>query len=416
MAEDRSANRPFADVRMRGFACRTTVQQALAWLDRQLACLPAEQVPLAGVAWRVLAQDVVSQVDVPAFARAMMDGFAVRAGETLGASAYNRLPLSVVGDSFPGRPFAGTVTRGQVVRIMTGAPLPPGADAVLPVEKTETDGPRVLALSDVSPGRHVGRVGEDITSGSTVLAAGRRLRPQDLGVLSSIGMAEVPVVRQPRVRVIATGNELLPAGSAPQPYRTVDANTPVLEALVRRDGGLAHSEAIVPDDPDAVRAALLSDADLVVVSGGTSVGQEDHVPRLVAEQGELAVHGIAMRPSGPVGLGRLGQRLVFLLPGNPVACLCGYDFFAGRAIRVLAGRSHQWPYRKIRAPLRRKLVSAVGRLDYARVRLRDRQVEPLAITGASNLTSTTRADGFVVVPDDSEGYGLGAEVDVYLYD
>jgi molybdopterin molybdotransferase len=163
-------------------------------------------------------------------------------------------------------------------------------------------------------------------------------------------------------------------------------------------------------------AALNADADVLLVSGGSSVGREDHAPRLLAELGQLAVHGIAMRPSSPTGMGRLGHRLVFLLPGNPVSCLCAYDFFAGRAIRALGGLSRNWPYRCSRAPLARKLVSVVGRVDYARVRAKDEAVEPLAISGASVLSSTTRADGFVLVPSDSEGYPAGAQVDVYWYD
>ena len=172
---------------------------------------------------------------------------------------------------------------------------------------------------------------------------------------------------------------------------------------------------IVPDDPAAIRAALEQPADIIVVSGGSSVGQEDYVPTLVAQLGELAIHGVAMRPSSPTGMGRLSGRLVFLLPGNPVSCLCAYDFFAGRAIRAASGRSRDWPYRTIRAPLKRKLVSTVGRLDYARVSVTDNTAEPLAISGASILSSTTRADGFVIVPADSEGFPAGAEVDVFLY-
>jgi molybdopterin molybdotransferase len=155
---------------------------------------------------------------------------------------------------------------------------------------------------------------------------------------------------------------------------------------------------------------------VVLVSGGSSVGQEDFAPGLLAEHGELAFHGLAMRPSSPTGMGRLDGRVVFLLPGNPVSCLCAYDFFAGRAIRLLGGRDAAWPYRSVRLPLARKLVSQVGRVDYARVRLANGLVEPLAISGASILSSTTIADGFVVVPADSEGYPAGAEVEVLLYE
>ena len=153
-----------------------------------------------------------------------------------------------------------------------------------------------------------------------------------------------------------------------------------------------------------------------MVSGGSSVGQEDHAPVVLGQHGDLAIHGIAMRPSSPTGMGTLDDRLVFLLPGNPVSCLCAYDFFAGRAIRVLAGNAADWPYRQSQFPLRRKLVSTVGRLDYARVKLIDGQAEPLAISGASMLSSTTRADGFVIVEDDSEGYPDGTVVNVHLYD
>ncbi len=153
----------------------------------------------------------------------------------------------------------------------------------------------------------------------------------------------------------------------------------------------------------------------MIVSGGSSVGIEDLAPTLLAKHGDLAIHGIAMRPSSPTGLGRIEHRLVFLLPGNPVSCLCAYDFFAGRAIRALGGRTKTWPYRPIRAMLTRKLSSTIGRLDYARVRVIEGAVEPLAIGGASVLSSTTRADGFVIVPADSEGFAAGADVEVWLY-
>lgn len=409
---------PNVDVRLRGFARRTTVEAAVAWIDSVLPAfdkLPTVNVSLEEADGRVLANDVVSPMNVPRFARSMMDGFAVRGEDTYGATPYNRLPLHICGTCLPGMEYAEALLAGQAVRIMTGAPLPAGADAVLPFEQTELDGSQVLVLSEVSTGKHVGQVGEDLRAGETALSAGRHLRPQDLGVLSSIGVDSVPVIRPPRVRLIITGNELLPAGTPPAGFRIADANGPMLRSLANRDGGEVVSAEIISDDPKAIRAALLSPAEIVIISGGSSVGEEDHAPRLVAEAGELAVHGIAMRPSSPAGMGRLPGKLVFLLPGNPVSCLCAYDFFAGQAIRALAGRSKDWPYQQIRGTLTRKLVSTVGRVDYARVMVRGGEVEPLAISGASILSSTTRADGFVIVPADSEGYPPGAEVNVYLY-
>ncbi|HTM04062.1 MAG TPA: gephyrin-like molybdotransferase Glp [Vicinamibacterales bacterium] len=405
------------DVRMHGFSSRHTVAAALAWLDAQLRPLGAETVPLREAAGRVLAAAIVSSVDVPGFARSTMDGYAVAADDTEGASPYNRLALRVIGDAMPGSPFSRAVARGEAVRIMTGAPIPSGADAVLPAEFVETEGRphEVLAVASVSPQKNVGHRGEDVTAGTRLLDAGRALRPQDLGVISSIGLGSVEVIRRPRVRLIITGNELLPSGTAPSGTMITDANGPMLAALAERDGAVVDFPGLVRDNADDILAALQAPADVVIVSGGSSVGIEDLAPMLVAKHGELAVHGIAMRPSSPTGFGRLDDRLVFLLPGNPVSALCAYDFFAGRAIRARGGRPTDWPYRSVRGILTRKISSPIGRVDYARVRVNGESVEPLAVAGASILSSTTRADGFVIVGDDSEGFGAGTEVEVWLY-
>lgn len=407
----------FHDVRMRGFRDRTEVAVVHRLLDERIVPLAAESVPLTQSAGRVLAADAVADVAVPGFDRAAMDGYALVAEETFGATAYNPLSLRLAGEALPGQPYAGVLPAGQTVRIMTGAPLPAGADAVLPVEQAcEEDG--WLRVSEpISPGRHVGRRGEDIAPGRVILTAGRRLRPQDVGLLASIGARSVSVVRRPRVRILITGNELLPAGTRPEGYRIVDSNSPMLAALVERDGGIAEAPLLLPDRREVLREALLAEgADLLLVSGGSSVGQEDHAPSLVAELGELLVHGVALRPASPTGVGTMRDRAVFLLPGNPVSCLCAYDLFAGRAVRRLAGRSVDWPYRSLPATLTAKVSSAVGRVDYVRVRLSGDRAEPLAVSGASILSTTTVADGFLLVPGDLEGYPAGETVPVYRYD
>jgi molybdopterin molybdotransferase len=417
----KSKSRPEAhdasiDVRMRGFSHRSTVSAVLSWIDQYVQPTAVEDIELDQARGRVLASDITSHVDVPGFDRAMMDGFALAADQTVGATAYHPLTLDVVGEILPASTAEIRLQPGQAVRIMTGAPIPAGADAVLPVEKTQPSGDQVLVLDAIPPQKNIGRRGEDVRHGDCVLMSGRRLRPQDIGVLSSIGVSRVRVRRQPRVRIVITGNELLPSGSRPSGAKIVDANGPMLAALVERDGGIVTSRRIVQDSRPSILEAMGDDVDIVIISGGSSVGIEDHAPTLLAEHGELVFHGLAMRPSSPTGLGRLGDRIVFLLPGNPVSCLCAYDFFAGRAIRRLGDLSSQWPYRSCQLPLKRKLVSQVGRVDYARVKRVERAVEPLAISGASILTSTTRADGFVVIPEDSEGFAEGTEIEVYLYD
>ncbi len=222
-----SGSRTHSDVRMRGFAERTTVESALSWLDAHAQCLESESVSLAQSAGKGLAQDIVSQTDVPGFSRAMMDGYAVHAADTHGAAPYNPLALAIIGEVLPGNQFSAEVQRGQAVRIMTGAPIPQGADAVLPAEYSEAQSDRVLCHGEVAIGKHVGLVGEDVTRGTCILSAGRRLRPQDLGLLSSIGCQSVRVVRQPRVRIVITGNELLPPGTPPHGNRIGDANGPM---------------------------------------------------------------------------------------------------------------------------------------------------------------------------------------------
>ena len=402
---------------MQGFRRRSDVPAVLAWIDRHALRLDAERVPLESAAGRVLARDVVAPIDVPGFDRSAMDGYALRGEETSGASEYNPLPFAVIGQALPGERYAGHVAPGQALRIMTGAPVPEHVDAVVPAEFASESAGRIEITRPVAPGQLVARRGEDVQAGSAVLAAHRRLRAQDAALIASLGEASVDVVRKPRVRILITGNEVVAPGAPKDLYQVYDANSYVLRGLIGRDGGVLESMHRLRDDPDAIRAALVAPgADVILVSGGSSVGSEDHAPRLVAEAGELPIHGVAMRPSSPAGAGRIGEALVFLLPGNPVSCLCAYDFFAGRAIRLRAGLAADWPHRTRVCTVARKIVSAIGRVDYCRVRLADGRVEPLALSGASILSSTVRADGFVIVPAESEGYGPGTSVSVYLYD
>ena len=407
------------DPRMKGFRTRKTVEQALSLIDGRVGRLGSETVPLRQAAGRVLAAPIVATVSVPAFHRAAMDGYALLGEETFGSDFYNPAEFRVIGESLPGRPFAGAVSPGQAVRIATGAPLPEGADAVVPAESTSANGPTVRVIEPTPPGRHVGRIGEDVTSGARVFEVGRGLRPQDVGLLSALGLRSVEVVRRPRVAVIVTGDELLPPGSPPRGCLLADMNSVMLEALIARDGGLTRVFGPLPDDRDDLRQLLSGCArefDVLLVSGGSSTGPEDHAPGLVRELGELPAHGIALRPASPTGIGFLGAVPVVLLPGNPVSCLCAYDLFGGRIVRILGGRSPDWPYRPVSLPLGEKLISCLGRVDYARVRIELGSVFPISTSGASILSSTSRADGVVLVPAEREGYPPGEIVTVWLYE
>ncbi|HSG70000.1 MAG TPA: gephyrin-like molybdotransferase Glp [Planctomycetaceae bacterium] len=407
----------FRDVRMRGFEKRARLSAVLDWLDAHIDSLPGESIPLAESAGRILAEEIVATSNIPAYRRSAMDGYAIAGEETTGASDYSPISFRVVGESWPGSPFPGTLCSKQVVRIMTGAPVPAGADAVLPAEQASQAGDFVEITGSVPPGKNVGAVGEDVREGTAVLPAGRRLRPQDVGLLASLGRAVVPVIRRPKVRMLITGNELAVVGQPIGESQIFDSNSPMLHALIARDSGELIEQLRLCDERQLIAEALLRpDADVVLVSGGSSVGAEDYAPSLLDELGELTFHGMAIRPASPAGVGRIGSAIVFLLPGNPVSCLCAYDLIAGRTIRRLAGRSTRLPYATREFVLSKKIVSSVGRLDYCRVCIDEESVFPVATSGASILSSTSRADGFVLVPEESEGYAVGTTVTVHLYD
>jgi molybdopterin molybdotransferase len=395
------------------------VADVLALIDRRTGPLEAEESPLAAVAGRVLAKEIRASSPVPPFDRAAMDGYAVRGEETFGADPYTPALFRVVGRSRPGKRFGGKVEPGQAVEIATGAPLPSGANAVVPVEVTSLEGDVVRVVEPTPPARHVGRRGEDLSEGVDALPAGRVLRPQDLGLLSALGRSTIPVVRRPTATIVITGDELLPPGTPAHDDRIADMNSVMVASLATRDGGLPRIVGPLPDDIDSLETALaeaVKTSDLVLVSGGSSTGPEDHAPGVVATLGTLDVHGVALRPASPTGLGFVAGVPVVLLPGNPVSCLCAYDLFAGRIIRRLGGRPPDWPYHAVTLPLRHKLSSELGRVDYARVRIAEGLAEPMGIGGASILSSTTRADGFVLVPAYLEGYSAGAVVTVWRYD
>lgn len=407
-----------SDIRMKGFKEKKDVIEFLNIIDDKVAPqLVSELISIHQAAGRVLASSITSQVKVPNFNRSAMDGYAILGAETFGAATYSPIEFKVIGLSLPGKPFAGNVTTQTAVRIMTGAPIPLGADSVIPVEFAQEENNVLKVVEAIPPGKNVGRIGEDIKIGQEVLDAGRKLRPQDIGILSSIGISYVSVIKKPSVDIFITGDELLKPGCMPEGYRIVDSNSLMLDALVFRDIQIHPNIVFLKDQREIIRDALSnSNADFILISGGSSVGQEDYAPSLVKELGEILIHGVALRPASPAGMGVINDKYVFLIPGNPVSCLCAYDLFASRAIRKSAGINYELPYKSAVLNLSSKISSMVGRMDYVRVKIVEGCAEPLAISGASMLSTTTIADGFLLVPGECEGYPTGENVKIYLYD
>jgi len=394
-------------------SARVRLEDALAWIDGQVRSLPAEDIRVAHALGRVLAHDVTTEVDVPAFDRAAVNGLAVRADETVGASVYNPLSLRTV-EGHDDLPQAA----GVLVRV--GDPLPPGADAVAPPDQlADTCDGACNILEPVVAGASVERTGSQAVRGSRLVQAGRKVRPADIGLLVAAGIGQVPVVRRPRVRCVLAGHDVIEA-ETPLPLGAVyDADGPLLASLVSRDGGLVIDQRRVDRSMTAIGEAIVSaGADVILVAGGSGSDVDDHAAAALAADGMVAIHGVALRPGDTVGMGlTTSGALVFLLPGTPVACLWAYELLTGRAVRGLGGLDRSLPFPSRMMTTGRKIVSEVGMTEVCPVRRMDEHtIEPLASFAEAGLGAAIEADGFVILPEGSEGYAQGALVLVYLYD
>jgi molybdopterin molybdotransferase len=361
-----------------------------------------EEVAVEDAAGRVLATPVVAGEDLPAFPRAAMDGYAVRAADLPGR-------LEVVGSVIIGEGPTLSVGPGQALAIPTGGHLPDGADAVVMVEHTRRDGGAVVVEAALEPGRHVMRVGEDVAAGSALIAAGQRLAPPHIAALAALGVTRVAVHRRPRVAVLSTGGELCSVAGRPPPGRVRDANQYALAAGA--SGCDVTRAGQVGDDPVALTSALRALAaahELVLVSGGTSVGGRDHTAAVLAGLGALLFHGLEVRPGRPTAAAAVGSSLIVALPGVPAAALIIFTVFVRPLLAELAGGTRP-PAGRARLAARHQ--SEPGREDYLRVRLED-GVAHLVAGGTSSLAALVAADGLAVIPADISVVEAGGEVDV----
>lgn len=397
-----------------------TVSEALAGF-RPSRLTPVEAVTLDDALGRVPAEPLSATHALPGFERATVDGFAVRAADTYGASEGLPSYLDLAGEARMGRPPEAEVRPGTAVAIATGAPLPPGADAVLKLEHTQAATTALLeVLQPVTPGEGMVRADEDAAPGTELAPAGRPLRAQDLGMLAAAGIVEVPVHARPRVVIVSTGDELVPSSHEKLETGQVrDSSAPALAALVREAGGEPSFAGIVPDERDVLARTLreaLPECDVLVVSAGSSVGARDETAAAIASLGEPGIwcHGLALRPGKPTLLADCGGVPVIGLPGNPRSALVVFRLIGMPIVRMAGGGTDPPPEPTTRARLARDLPSAAGRLDIVQVRLSGDEAEPLF--GSSSLLSIlTAADGYLLVPEAATGLAAGSEVEVMLY-
>jgi molybdopterin molybdotransferase len=375
-----------------------------------------ERVSLAEAGGRVAAADVAATIDVPPFARSAMDGYAVVAADTRGATRGAPIRLRIVDRIYTGQLPRDRIDPGACAEIATGAPLPAGADSVVMVEETAAaEGDRVDILAWVSSGQNVGRRGADITAGDLVVRHGDHLNPSRVGAIAAIGCPDVEVYARPRVAVLSTGNEIVDPGAPLASSQIYDVNRFTLGAVITAHGGTAELHRPVRDTLPALTAALdaCGGADLVIFSGGSSVGERDLIVDLVAARGEIVFHGIAVKPGKPMLFAIVAGKPFFGMPGNPTSCLSNAYVLLVPFLRATARLPPYSPH-TVRVPLGTRIVSPDGRHQFYTVRLRDGVAYP-AFKGSGEITSLSQADGYIEIAADQSTVEEGEGVEVTLF-
>ena len=405
------------ETRMRPIRETISIEEALRTIIETVAPVArTERISIERANLRVVAADLVASCDVPPFARAAMDGYAVIAGDTFGAGQFDPRLLTSVETVFTGQVPTRTVAPGQCVEIATGAPMPDGADAVVMVEETEkgADG-RVRVFSPVYPGQNVGRRAADISAGQLLAGPGTVLNPSRVGSLTAVGISELEVFARPRVAILSTGNEVVEPGVPLRPGQIYDINRYTLSAIVEEHGGVAVPYAVAADSVEELTRALDACAaeDLVVFSGGSSVGERDLILDVVARRGEVLFHGIAVKPGKPTLFGRIDGRPVFGMPGYPTSCLSNGYMLLVPALRRAAHLPGAMA-RTVRAMLGQRVVSTTGRHQFYTVRLVDGVAMP-AFKQSGDITSMSQADGYIEIPAQVDIVEKGETVTVTLF-
>lgn len=402
--------------RGRPFTALVPFEEALARvLERVRPVERVEEVPLEEALDRVLARDVTSSVDVPSFDRAAMDGYAVRAADTYGASDLSPVTLRPAGTVHAGQVPPSPVGEGEAMYVATGAMRPDGADAVVMVEYTEEAPGGVLVRRPVHPGENVSRRGSDVEAGAVPLRAGMVLGASRVGTAAAVGMARLAVYGRPVVAIAPTGDEVCPVGGELGPGQIYDINTYTISAAVRHAGGVPRALGLVEDTREALLAALdgaLSLADMVVFTGGSSVGERDLLVDVFAERGEVLFHGVMVKPGKPVLAAECGGKLALGLPGYPTSCLTSGSLFLDPVLAAM-GRRPEPPRRTVRAEMGRRLVSTIGRTHVTTVTLEGGVAMP-AFKESGAITSMAHADGYVIVPSNVDLVDRGETVEVFL--
>ncbi|MHA1973705.1 MAG: molybdopterin molybdotransferase MoeA [Candidatus Hodarchaeales archaeon] len=419
----------FNDIRLKGFSKRIKLDKAIDLCIETFNSFSVEEIDISknSVSKRILAEDIYANRSIPPFNRSAMDGYAVKASDTVGASESNPLTLRVIGDIEIGQFPSERIKPGTAIRIPTGGMVPEGADAVVMVEDTaiiSQESNEIEVYGSVHPGKNVSYAGEDFKKNELILRAGKRLEAVDRGYLLSAGVSKIKVSRTPRIAIIASGNELVkPWDKELKQGKIPEVNTINLYELCRKEGWKAKIIGIVPDIQESLTQAIqeaVRNYDVVLLSGGSSVGKKDFIPLLLDKLGSLLFHGIAMRPGGPICASSIDGKIVFGLPGFPTATLIAFQFVVKPVLLSLMGLDKSYQHLKLPVKVTRNVGSKLGRLDFLRVRLEktssgELQAVPIQIGGSGILKNMIDGTAIIPIPEASEGLKEGDIVEAIVW-
>ncbi len=406
-----------------GFSKLAPLEDTIQKLLMKIKVNPLEEIEITKALNRVLAEDIISEIDIPPFDRSAMDGYAIKAEDSFGASLKNPKKTKLIGTIEIGESSNLKINKDEVVRISTGAPIPEGSDAVIKIEDTEIEENIVTIYNALAPGKNVSKRGEDIKKNVLALNAGIELKAEHIALLTSLGFNKVKVISKPKISVFSSGDELIEPGTPLQSGKIYNSNKPMISALVNLYGGIVIRAESIKDNKESIKIKLIEsveDSHMIIFTGGTSVGTKDYLPEIINEIGTIITHGVAMRPGSPVLIGFLNKSLIFCLPGSPGAAYISFLKISGPAIRKMLGCSVLDPRIEIVARIDKDVpVTGLGILHFLRVKLEKRENEfiaiPVKLKGSGVISSLTASDGIIEIPPNQEGLKKGEQVIVRLF-
>lgn len=406
-----------------GFSKLTPLDDAMEKLFSKIHLNPIEEINIKEALNRTIAENIISGIDIPPFDRSAMDGYAIKAEDSFRASPKNPKKIKLTGTIEIGEALNLRINKGETIRISTGAPMPEGSDAVVKIEDTEIENNIVSLYTSLVPGKNISKRGEDLEKSTLALSKGTELKAEHIALLTSLGSNKVKVRTKPKISIFSSGDELIEPGIPLESGKIYNSNTPMISALVNLYGGIVIRSESVKDDKNAIKNRLheaAEDSQMIIFTGGTSVGTKDYLPEIINESGSVLVHGIAMRPGSPVLIGFLNKTLVFCLPGTPVAAYVSFLKISGPAMRKILGCSVLDPRIEVMAIIEKDVpVTGLGFLHYLRVKVEKHENEfiaiPVKLKGSGVISSLTASDGIVEIPPDQEGLKKGERVIVKFF-